>query len=88
VHHALCDGQCLLQSACLNAVSCCVPHRYRGAAPVQRALCDGVTETGVSIAYTVFECDAGPVLVQQPVQVCVYVCECVQAGVCACVLFV
>ncbi|KAK3165111.1 hypothetical protein QOZ80_1AG0029050 [Eleusine coracana subsp. coracana] len=35
---------------------------YRGAAPVQRALQDGVTETGVSIAYTVRALDAGPVI--------------------------
>jgi len=47
-------------------------HRYRGAAPVQRALCDGVQETGVSVAYTVFQCDAGPVLAQRTVQVGCY----------------
>ncbi|GLC48684.1 hypothetical protein PLESTB_000125500 [Pleodorina starrii] len=41
--------------------------RYRGAAPVQRALQDGVTETGVSVAYTVLACDAGPVLAQEKV---------------------
>uniref|UniRef100_A0A0E0N0Z0 methionyl-tRNA formyltransferase n=1 Tax=Oryza rufipogon TaxID=4529 RepID=A0A0E0N0Z0_ORYRU len=33
---------------------------YRGAAPVQRALQDGVEETGVSLAYTVRALDAGP----------------------------
>ncbi|GFR44726.1 hypothetical protein Agub_g6052 [Astrephomene gubernaculifera] len=43
--------------------------RYRGAAPVQRALQDGVSETGVSVAYTVLACDAGPVLAQQRVPV-------------------
>ncbi|EFJ45234.1 hypothetical protein VOLCADRAFT_106047 [Volvox carteri f. nagariensis] len=43
--------------------------KYRGAAPVQRALEDGVNETGVSVAYTVLACDAGPVLVQQRVPV-------------------
>ncbi|ONM39149.1 Methionyl-tRNA formyltransferase [Zea mays] len=32
---------------------------YRGAAPVQRALQDGVAETGVSLAYTVRALDAG-----------------------------
>ncbi|KAG2431327.1 hypothetical protein HYH02_013455 [Chlamydomonas schloesseri] len=42
---------------------------YRGAAPVQRALEDGVKETGVSVAYTVLACDAGPVLAQQRVAV-------------------
>lgn len=43
--------------------------RYRGAAPVQRALQDGVTETGVSVAYSVLKCDAGPVLAQTRVGV-------------------
>ncbi|XP_022948301.1 uncharacterized protein LOC111452018 isoform X1 [Cucurbita moschata] len=35
---------------------------YRGAAPVQRALQDGVKETGVSLAFTVRALDAGPVI--------------------------
>ncbi|WCJ25271.1 formyltransferase putative [Euphorbia peplus] len=35
---------------------------YRGAAPVQRALLDGVKETGVSLAFTVRALDAGPVI--------------------------
>ncbi|KAM7278436.1 hypothetical protein ACFE04_005570 [Oxalis oulophora] len=35
---------------------------YRGAAPVQRALQDGVKETGVSIAFTLRKLDAGPVI--------------------------
>lgn len=43
--------------------------RYRGAAPVQRALEDGLSETGVSVLYTVKEMDAGPVLAQKKVQV-------------------
>ncbi|KAL2896236.1 Methionyl-tRNA formyltransferase [Bienertia sinuspersici] len=38
---------------------------YRGAAPVQRALQDGVKETGVSLAFTVRALDAGPVLASQ-----------------------
>lgn len=37
---------------------------YRGAAPVQRALQDGVTETGVTIAQTVRAMDAGPIVAQ------------------------
>lgn len=37
---------------------------YRGAAPVQRALQDGVTETGVTIAQTVRAMDAGPIVSQ------------------------
>ena len=39
--------------------------RYRGAAPVNRCLENGDTVTGVSVAYTVLKCDAGPVLAQQ-----------------------
>ena len=35
---------------------------WRGAAPVQRAVEAGAEETGVSVAYTVLEMDAGPVL--------------------------
>ena len=42
---------------------------YRGAAPVQRALQDGVAFTGVSVLYTVKEMDAGPVLAQRRVPV-------------------
>jgi methionyl-tRNA formyltransferase len=37
---------------------------YRGAAPVQRALEDGVAETGVTVAQTVRAMDAGPVVSQ------------------------
>ena len=40
---------------------------YRGAAPVQRSLQDGVATSGVSLAYTVLACDAGPVLAQHKV---------------------
>ncbi len=36
---------------------------------MQRALEDGVSETGVSVAYTVLRCDAGPVLAQRRVAV-------------------
>ncbi len=43
----------------LTLVSCC-----RRPAPQ-----DGVAETGVSVAYTVLACDAGPVLAQQRVRV-------------------
>jgi methionyl-tRNA formyltransferase len=38
---------------------------YRGAAPVQRSLQDGVAVSGVSVLYTVKEMDAGPVLAQR-----------------------
>ncbi|MBA0674362.1 hypothetical protein Goari_015965, partial [Gossypium aridum] len=42
---------------------------YRGAAPVQRALQDGVKETGVSLAFTVRALDAGPVIARERVEV-------------------
>lgn len=37
---------------------------YRGAAPVQRSLQDGVTKTGVTVLFTVKEMDAGPIVAQ------------------------
>ncbi|CAL5230019.1 g13462 [Coccomyxa viridis] len=43
--------------------------KYRGASPVQRALQDGVAETGVSVAFTVRAMDAGPILAQEHVTV-------------------
>ncbi|GKV16674.1 hypothetical protein SLEP1_g27286 [Rubroshorea leprosula] len=42
---------------------------YRGAAPVQRALQDGVKETGVSLALTVHALDAGPVFASERIEV-------------------
>ncbi|KAF6255994.1 methionyl-tRNA formyltransferase [Scenedesmus sp. NREL 46B-D3] len=39
--------------------------QYRGAAPVQRAVQDGVATTGVSVAFTVLKCDAGPIYMQE-----------------------
>uniref|UniRef100_A0A804NF15 Methionyl-tRNA formyltransferase, mitochondrial n=1 Tax=Zea mays TaxID=4577 RepID=A0A804NF15_MAIZE len=47
--------------SCVNIHPSLLP-LYRGAAPVQRALQDGVAETGVSLAYTVRALDAGPVI--------------------------
>jgi hypothetical protein len=44
--------------------------RYRGAAPVQRCLQAGDAVGGVSVAFTVQRCDAGPVLAQEQVLVC------------------
>ncbi|KAG2485610.1 hypothetical protein HYH03_015673 [Edaphochlamys debaryana] len=43
--------------------------KYRGAAPVQRCLADGCFASGVSLAFTVLACDAGPVLEAQQVPV-------------------
>lgn len=42
---------------------------YRGAAPVQRALMDGVTETGVSILVLTEGMDEGPVLSAEAIEV-------------------
>jgi methionyl-tRNA formyltransferase len=38
--------------------------QFRGAAPVQRAIEQGVEETGVTVAFTVLKMDAGPILTQ------------------------
>lgn len=46
---------------------------YRGAAPVQRALQDGVKVTGVSLAYTVRALDAGPVISHEKLEIDEYV---------------
>ena len=43
--------------------------RWRGAAPVERSLLAGETETGVTIHQTVKELDAGPVAAQRAFQV-------------------
>jgi methionyl-tRNA formyltransferase len=45
----------------INAHGSILP-AYRGAAPIQRAILDGCTETGVTVQKVVFEMDAGPVL--------------------------
>ncbi|KAG0622513.1 hypothetical protein M758_3G102600 [Ceratodon purpureus] len=42
---------------------------YRGAAPVQRALYDGVDVSGVTVAYTVRSMDAGPVIASERVDI-------------------
>jgi methionyl-tRNA formyltransferase len=42
---------------------------YRGAAPVQRTLLDGLEYSGVSIVRTVLELDAGPILCQERVPI-------------------
>jgi methionyl-tRNA formyltransferase len=43
--------------------------KYRGAAPVQRALMDGVRETGVTIIQMVERMDAGPIFAAQAFEV-------------------
>lgn len=42
---------------------------YRGAAPVQHALLDGLTQTGVTIQYLAEELDAGDIIAQTPVPI-------------------
>jgi methionyl-tRNA formyltransferase len=54
--------------AALNVHASLLP-LYRGAAPVQRALMDGVRCTGVSIMLMTEELDAGPILMQRAVVV-------------------
>ncbi|MED6220766.1 hypothetical protein PIB30_048032 [Stylosanthes scabra] len=44
-------------------------HVRISAAPVQRALQDGVKETGVSLAFTVRELDAGPIIASETIEV-------------------
>ncbi|MGE0174429.1 MAG: methionyl-tRNA formyltransferase [Oligoflexales bacterium] len=39
--------------------------RYRGATPVPSALLDGLTETGVTVLFTVYKMDAGNIIVQK-----------------------
>lgn len=42
---------------------------YRGASPIQRAIADGQTETGVSIIYQTAELDAGDIILQERVAI-------------------
>ena len=52
----------------MNAHFSLLPH-YRGAAPVQRALMDGATETGVSVFMIEPTVDTGPVVAVERVEV-------------------
>jgi methionyl-tRNA formyltransferase len=53
---------------CLNVHASLLP-RWRGAAPIQRALLAGDTETGITIMQMEEGLDTGPVLVQQAVPI-------------------
>ena len=55
----------LRQGTWLNVHPSLLP-RWRGAAPVERAILAGDAETGVTIHETVKELDAGPVAAQEP----------------------
>ncbi len=50
---------------CINFHPSSLP-KYRGAAPVQRAVMDGVAESGLSVMQLVRKMDAGPILIQRP----------------------
>ena len=55
----------LPRHGCLNFHPSMLP-KYRGAAPVQRAVLEGVVESGLTIMRLVKKLDAGPILAQQP----------------------
>lgn len=50
---------------CLNFHPSMLP-QYRGAAPVQRAVLEGVVESGLTVMRLVKKLDAGPILLQRP----------------------
>lgn len=50
---------------CLNFHPSMLP-KYRGAAPVQRAVLEGVVDSGLTIMRLVKQLDAGPILLQRP----------------------
>jgi methionyl-tRNA formyltransferase len=54
--------------AALNLHASLLP-RYRGAAPIQRALMAGETETGVTVQWMTSELDAGDILLQRAVSI-------------------
>ncbi|RYM07224.1 methionyl-tRNA formyltransferase [Sporolactobacillus sp. THM7-7] len=53
---------------CINVHASLLPE-YRGAAPIQQAIIDGRTETGVTIMYMVEKLDAGDILSQVSVPI-------------------
>ena len=53
---------------CVNIHGSLLP-KYRGAAPIQRAVLNGDPESGVTIMYMVRECDAGDILAQKAVPI-------------------
>ncbi len=53
---------------CINIHPSMLP-QYRGPAPIQRAILDGLDETGVSLMLLVEEMDAGPIVAQQTVEI-------------------
>lgn len=55
----------LPRHGCLNFHPSMLP-QYRGAAPVQRAVLEGVVDSGLTIMRLVRKMDAGPILLQRP----------------------
>lgn len=55
----------LPRHGCLNFHPSMLP-KYRGAAPVQRAVLEGVVDSGLTIMRLVRKMDAGPILLQRP----------------------
>jgi methionyl-tRNA formyltransferase len=53
---------------CINIHASLLP-KYRGAAPMQRALMDGVTETGITIIEMVLQMDAGDIIAMESIPV-------------------
>ena len=53
---------------CLNVHPSLLP-RYRGAAPVQRAIMNGEKKTGITVLRLNKEMDAGPILLQEEVEI-------------------
>jgi len=54
--------------ACINVHASLLP-KYRGAAPIQRAIIDGETETGITIMHMVRKMDAGDIIKQTKVPI-------------------
>ena len=53
---------------CINIHGSLLP-KYRGAAPIQRAVLNGDPESGVTIMYMAEECDAGDILAQKAIPI-------------------
>jgi len=53
---------------CINIHASLLP-KYRGAAPIQRALMDGVSETGITIIDMVLQMDAGDIIAMEKIPV-------------------
>lgn len=65
INQALLD---LPRIACINVHASLLP-KYRGAAPIQRAIMEGEKETGVTIMHMVKKLDAGPMVKQVKVKI-------------------